>query len=273
MKIFTFIRMMEFLNVLLNKFNKDYDVQLFSILTENKIKKKIINFILLLFSLSLNIVTFWSYMISLSIVLNDPNNFIFPLFIKLNYISLKKSGKQKKLSKILDVVLFEIYDRFFVFLSLFLVIIQNYSDNKINSHNFVDYAYRVFFLVGTEILFDWMKNIVTFKISDIKPSLIKSITYDMILMHEKCRYRAFHLNGASNCPSSLDESGKESTTSVYIKIIEQENLQFFNQKSEFQRYANILDADNIICLELQNNILIYTVIVKINFIIITVYIL
>lgn len=102
MKIFTFIKILEFMNILLNKFNRDYDIQLVRLLKESKIKKKIISIIIMIISLSLNIITFWCYMITISITLNDANNFIYPLFLKLNIIEIKKSGKfvkQKKISQ------------------------------------------------------------------------------------------------------------------------------------------------------------------------------
>ena len=104
MKIFTFIRILEFLNILLNKFNRDFDLQLITLLKENKLKKKIITVIIMLVSLSLNIVTYWSYMISLSITLNDANNFIYPLFLKLNFVEFKKSGKMIKQKKISQII-------------------------------------------------------------------------------------------------------------------------------------------------------------------------
>jgi len=90
------------MNVLLNKFNRDYDLQLIKILKEKKTKTKIISLIIMIISLSLNILTFWCYMITISISLNDANNFIYPLFLKLNIIEIKKSGKfikQKKISQ------------------------------------------------------------------------------------------------------------------------------------------------------------------------------
>lgn len=102
MKIFTFIKILEFMNILLNKFNRDYDIQIVRLLKESKIKKKIISIIIMIISLSLNIITFWCYMITISITLNDANNFIYPLFLKLNIIEIKKSGKfvkQKKISQ------------------------------------------------------------------------------------------------------------------------------------------------------------------------------
>ena len=102
MKIFTFIKILEFMNVLLNKFNRDNDLQILKILKETKTKKKIISILINFISQCLNIISFWCYMITISIALNDSNNFIYPLFLKLNIVEIKKSGKfvkQKKISQ------------------------------------------------------------------------------------------------------------------------------------------------------------------------------
>jgi hypothetical protein len=258
MKILTFIRIIEFLNILLNKFNKDYDIQLVSILYQQKKRKKLISFFILLIALFLNIVTYWSYMICLSIVLNDPSNFIYPLFMKLNFYEIKKSGKKQKKKKVFDVVTYEIYDRFFLFSCLFIVIFQNYSDNKINSHNFVDYFYRVFFLVGCEVVFDWLKDIIIFKISEIKPTLIKKITKELIFLHEKLKFNTFNTNGGSQ---NMDQEMVD--LSYYLKHIDITNLKFTN-KDNLHKYLNYLDYDNILCIELNNQILVHCIIVSIT---------
>lgn len=240
--------------MLLNKFNKDYDIQLISIIQQKKFKKKLISLIILILSLFLNIVTYWSYMICISIVLNDQSNFIYPLFMKLNFYEIKKSGKIQKKKKVFDVITYEIYDRFFLFSCLFLVVFQNYSDNKINSHNFIDYFYRILFLVFIEIAFDWIKDIVIFKISDFEPNLIKKITIDLALLHEKLKYNTFNSNGAGS------EENSSSGLTNYLKLIDVEKLKFIN-RDNLNKYCNYLDYDNILCIELNNNIFVHCIIV------------
>ena len=249
--------------MLLNNFNIDYEIQLISIIQQVKLKKKIISLIILILSLFLNIVTYWSYMICISIVLNDPSNFIYPLFMKLNFYEIKKSGKIQKKKKVFNVVTYEIYDRFFLFSCLFLVVFQNFSDNKINSHNFIDYSFRILFLIFIEIVFDWIKDIVIFKISDIKPKVIKSITLDLVILHEKLKYNTFNSNGgASGQFSESKDSNKTNDISNYLKLIDQEKLNFTN-KNNFNRYSNYIDYDNILCLELNNNVFVHCILVKI----------
>lgn len=104
MKMFTFMRIIEILNLIINKFNRDYDIQLVAILKQKKLKNKCLSFIILMISLCLNIMAFYSYIIALSIALNDSNNFIYPVFLKMSFIEMKKSAKAHKSKKVFEVI-------------------------------------------------------------------------------------------------------------------------------------------------------------------------
>ena len=153
-KIFALLKIIEFITTLLNRCHKDYEIQLLTVLQEKKVKRKIISFCLLVFTLTLNIISFWSYMISISITLNDTSNAIYPLFFKINYIELKKCGKPIKKKNIMGTLTTDIYDRFFNYAVFITVIFQNYHENKISSHNFIEYFYRAVFIFFFEIMFD-----------------------------------------------------------------------------------------------------------------------
>jgi hypothetical protein len=104
MKIFAFIRIIGFFNFLLSSFTMDFDIQLVSMFRQTKLRHKILSFITLIMSLFLNIMTYWSYMIALTIALNDTNNnFVYAIFLKLSFIDIKKAGKSQKKKKLMDV--------------------------------------------------------------------------------------------------------------------------------------------------------------------------
>ncbi len=123
LKIFTFIKILELMNMVLNKFNRDNDIQIIRLVKETKTKKKILSIIIMIISLTLNIITYWCYLITISIALNDANNFIYPLFLKLNFIGIKKSKKivkGKKISQIIInsnfiLIIIFIYKKFFFY--------------------------------------------------------------------------------------------------------------------------------------------------------------
>jgi hypothetical protein len=256
MKIFAFIRIIGFFNFLISSFNMDYDIQLVSIIRQTKIRHKVISFIMLLVSLCLNIVTFWSYMIAITIALNDTNNnFIYAIFLKLNFIDIKKAGKSQKKNKLMDVLYkgnyinnVELNDRFFLLLCLNLVTLQNYFENKINSHNFLEYITRIIFIIGLDIVVCWVKVIMMFKFSNVKPNLLKVIFSEYSIFHEKLRYNCFNVNGG--------KSGNR-----YLCKLEEFDLSFVN-KQKLQKYLGYLDYDCIILLEIKNNVLVPCIIVS-----------
>jgi hypothetical protein len=257
MKILTFIKVIEFMIYLLNKFNCDYDVQLLSIVKQKKIKNKFLSFSIFLISLFLNYVALWSYMMSISIVLNDPNNFIIPLFMKLNFMDIKRSSKYLKEKKLIYVFFYEIHERFCLIFCLIMVMIQNYYENKINSHNFIDYFNRAGFVIFAEILFDWLRNIISFKISNFRPGIIKAITYDMLLLHDKLRFNIYQYNG-----NHIREHSSSPLMSHYLKFLENEELVLLNKRNEMSKFIGYLDTEHILSTQLQVNTTVYCVMVK-----------
>ena len=245
-KIFALLKIIEFITTLLNRCHKDYEIQLLTVLQEKKVKRKIISFCLLVFTLTLNIISFWSYMISISITLNDTSNAIYPLFFKINYIELKKCGKPIKKKNIMGTLTTDIYDRFFNYAVFITVIFQNYHENKISSHNFIEYFYRAVFIFFFEIMFDWVKDFIIFRISYFNPKIIKLITYELALYHDKLRYNCYNTNGAS-----------KNTKNKYIKYLENKELLIVSRQYHYEKYVNVLGNDSVMCLTLHTNILIY----------------
>jgi len=162
----------------------------------------------------------------------------------------------------------DIYDRFNILSCLFLVIIQNYFDNKLNSHNFIDYFFRVFFLIISEMLFDWIKAIIIFKISIIKAKYLKSFTLEMAVFHDKMKYNCFELNGGKNS-LNLHESNNIKYLSDYINILENFKLKYVN-KEKLEKNLNCVDFENLMTIELQHNVLVICIIVILKYYFITI---
>ena len=104
MKIFAFFKFIEVFNNIFNKFNHDYDIQLINCLRKNNFTKKIWFVMILLFTLFIHIISMWSYMIGISFVLNDANDFTYMICLKLNFIEFKKAGKNLKRKKLLNMI-------------------------------------------------------------------------------------------------------------------------------------------------------------------------
>ena len=104
MKIFAFFKFIDVFNSIFNKFNHDYDIQLINCIRKRNLRKKIYYIIILLFGLFIHIVSIWSYMIGISFVLNDANDFTYMICLKLNFIEFKKAGKYLKKKKFINMI-------------------------------------------------------------------------------------------------------------------------------------------------------------------------
>ena len=104
MKIFAFFKFIEVFNTIFNKFNHDYDIQIVNCLRNNNLRKKIYFLLILLFTLFIHIISMWSYMIGISFVLNDANDFTYMICLKLNFLEFKKAGKALKKKKFINLI-------------------------------------------------------------------------------------------------------------------------------------------------------------------------
>jgi len=200
---------------------------------------------LLVFCSAVHLFSSWSYIIGLSFVINDQNDFIYMICFRLNFIEFKKAGKFIKKRKVLNLVTTDIYDRFTILSSLLLVGCENYVDNKINSHNFVNYIWRVFFIVMTEVCFDWMKGIVLLKISGLNPVLYKRFYFELAMFYEKSKRKCFRgLNGAERTANGLECNYSRMLNDAEFTIINSQNT---------SDYASYLDADNLAAVEVGSN--------------------
>ncbi len=139
--------------------------------------------------------------------------------------------------------------------------IQNYFDNKLNSHNFIDYGFRVFFLILSEMIFDWLKDIIIFKLSLIKAKYLKSFTLELAVFHDKMKYNCFDPNGSKSNEPTKNPNGTENYLAEYFNIIENFKLKYLN-KEKLEKYFGFIDFENLLTIELQHNVLVICIIVR-----------
>ncbi len=175
--------------------------------------------------------------------------------IRLNFIEFKKAGKIVKKKKVLTIVTTgnlsinkDIYDRFAMITGLFLVTLENFFQNKLNSHNYEYFFWRVFFIISTEVIFDWLKGSVLLKISNINPINYKKFYFELALFYEKCRYRCFkEINGIV-----------ENESSQYINKLQTYKFGIINSQNNSE-YCGYLDDDNLSSIEAGSNNLTFSI--------------
>jgi hypothetical protein len=97
------------------------------------------------------------------------------------------------------------------------------------------------YLIGSEVLFDWLKGIVVFKVSGLNPGLYKNYYLEIAIYHEKLKFNCFNSNGGPLVP-------KNSLYLEYTKKIEQYELDIANSSNN-SRYSSFLDFDNLSAIE------------------------
>lgn len=98
--MFTFFKLIDVLNLLCSKFACDYEVQLVLLQETTKMKRKVFSFLLLSLSLFFQLLCFWGYTVAIGAVLEDSSELIYFLFIKINFLQIKKVNKTVSLKSL-----------------------------------------------------------------------------------------------------------------------------------------------------------------------------
>lgn len=137
---------------------------------------------------------------------------------------------------------------------------QNYYDNKVNSHNFLEYGFRVLFLIISEIFFDWIKDIIIFKISFLNAKYLKNITLEIAVFHDKMKYNCFSITNGSEKSSLKNDNKNKNELVDYLNVLENYKLQYFN-KDKLDKHLNYVDFENLLTIDLQHNVLVICIFV------------
>ena len=234
LKIFTLLKVIEFIIILLNRITKDLDIQILTIINEKKNKHKFFSFIILIIIIHFYVLFFYLYIFSVKSILNDPEKSLIPLLFKLNYIELKKCVKPLKKKNFFNQICIDIFDRFFNCFVLIFIFVSDYSNNKYN--NF--YLNRFLFVLLFEILFDYLKDLIVFRVSLFNPKILKLMCKELIIYYEMLIKKENEIE----------------------KNFENKTLILIGKQYKYHKYINYIDDIGIIItMTVQNNIIIYSI--------------
>lgn len=111
------------------------------------------------------------------------------------------------------------------------------------------------------MIFDWLKDIIIFKLSIIKAKYLKSFTLELAVFHDKMKYNCFDPNGGKSDLSIKKLNKTEKYLPDYINIIENFKLKYIN-KEKLEKHLGLIDFENLITIELQHNVLVICIIVN-----------
>ena len=241
-KLYSIFKIIEYILLITNKFGHDLDLQLIKIINAKKIKHKILSFIIYIIFLYANIFILILFYYCTWLIITDDNKSFIPIYLKVNYIEFKQSNKSFK--SIHNYLSNEIYDRFLNYYILFFIFINcfNKINFKLNITNI--YFKRILFCYIAEIISDYLKGVILFKISNIDSKNIKKFLKEEII---------YYRNLKDNIKDNND----------VFTLIKNVNL--------FEQYLYNIDKENILPMILNINIfpfciiLLYYFLFQINF--------
>ena len=196
-KLYSLFKIIEYILLMINKFSHDFDLQLLKIITAKKTKHKIFTFFLLSIFLYAHIYIFILFYYCTWLIINDNNKSFFSIYLKVNYIEFKQSNKSFK--SIHYLLSNDINDRFLNYFILLFIFINGYIDGIITINISNIYFKRILICFIAEIISDYLKAIILFKLSNINPKEIKLFLKEEIIYYKKIKNKEKINNITFNC--------------------------------------------------------------------------
>ena len=103
---------------------------------------------------------------------------------------------------------------------------------------------RVFFFIGTEVCYDWLKGIIMLKVSNTSSINYKKFSFELAVFNEKCQYKCHkESNGIMSPDSSLCE---------YMKQLQNYQFTMMNSKNN-SYFSEFIDVENLAAIEAGSN--------------------
>ena len=177
-KLYSIFKIVEYILSLFNKFLYDLDIQIYTIISAKKIKHKFFSFFILLSFIFFNIYVLNIFYFCTWLILNDIEKNFFLIYLKVNFIEFKQANKAFK--SIHNFLASDIYDRFLNFFILICIVINGFFDNKIKIDLDNVYFKRICLYFFSELISDYLKGIIIFKINNLNPKSIKAFLKEEI---------------------------------------------------------------------------------------------
>lgn len=226
-KLYSIFKIVEYILLLFNKFGYDLDIQIIKIISAKKTKHKIFSFLILLIFIFLNIYVLNIFYFCTWLIINDNEKSFFLIYLKVNFIEFKQANKAFK--SIHNFLASDIYDRFLNFFILIFIIINGLIENKIKINFGNIYFKRICLYFFSELISDYLKGIIVFKINNLNPKNIKAFLKEETQFYQE-----------------LDNiNKKDENKNKYIHL---KDIKFI------ETYTTFINKENLICILLNINI-------------------
>jgi len=225
-KLYAIFKIDEFLLSLFNKFGYDFDFQLIKIIQEKKLKHKFFSFLILIIFIFMHLYALNIFYFCTWLILNDIDKNFFLIYLKVNFIEFKQANKAFK--SVHNFMTNDIFDRFLNYFILIFIGINGINERKIKFNLNNIYFRRICLYLISELISDYLKGIISFKINNMNPKNIKLFLKEEIKFYEE-----------------LDINNNENNENLYKYL---KDTKLYKNNSEY------IYKENLICLLLNINI-------------------
>ena len=227
-KLYTIFKIVEYILLLLNKYGNDIDFQLIKIIQEKKIKHKFFSFLLLNIFIFIHLYSLNIFYFCTCLILNDIDKSFYLIYLKVNFIEFKQANKAFK--SVHNFITNDIFDRFLNYFLIFFISINLINEGKIKFDLNNIYFKRICLYLISELISDYIKGIIIFKINNINPKNIK------LFLKEEIKFYQEKIN--------IDKKN-ENKENIYT---------FLKETNLYKNYNELNYKESIICSLLNINI-------------------
>lgn len=129
--------------------------------------------------------------VALEIIILDYPNLTMLIFFKLSYIEFKRQGKKQSKKKIFRLMNQDLFDRWLCSYCYIYVFTKGIYENRINEANYIHFLNIATYILITEVIAKWFKDLVMLKVSGSGETAIvmNEITFEITSLHENMKYQ------------------------------------------------------------------------------------
>lgn len=212
------MKILEYLCLVSNRLNNDLDTELISSINQkkwyNKIKVLTFSFILLMGYFA----AIYALSCGIEFLILDFSSITLFVSFKLSYIEFKRQGKKQSKKKIFRLMNQDLWDRWLYSYIYVIVFFRGFSNGKINSSNISHFLLIALYLLITEVVFKWIKDIVILKAGGSGESglVMNEIAFEIATYHENVKYHYLKIFNDKN-NNKIDEYFPEKTEKIGTK--------------------------------------------------------
>lgn len=253
-KLYSYMKIFEFLCLLANRFNDIIDIDLVSIVFSSNISYQVFTFLTTFAGFLFNLTIIQILTLAYKKIIFSNTNMVYLLFISIFSIDIKSRNKRQNKKKIIRLLNKDIFDRWLFYYCLFITFTNGMIDGEINHDNLGFFSILFLYLTLMECLFKWIKNIVLIKVSGTGDTaeVISLLTNEYTVLYISTKYHYLEEDEKEMGKYSIEEQD------IFRRVFAFKYQQITHENNNLiMKYTHIIDYENLICIEMELGTLLY----------------